>query len=67
MISTACLPRHRATVKKSGPVVGPLEAIQLLGQPAYNAYKDKAKDVAALFTAETGITIGPSSLEPSLD
>ena len=54
-------------MKKSGPVASPQEAVQLVGQPAYNAYKDKAKDVAALFTAETGIPVGPASLVPSLD
>jgi hypothetical protein len=59
--------RDDATMKKSGPVADPQEAVQLVGQPAYNAYKDKAKDVAALFTAETGIPVGPASLEPSLD
>jgi hypothetical protein len=56
-----------ATMKKSEPVASMPEAVQLVGQPAYNAYKDKAKDVAALFTAETGIPVGPASLEPSLD
>jgi hypothetical protein len=59
--------RDDATMKKSGPVASPQEAVQLVGQPAYNAYKDKAKDVAALFTAETSIPVGPASLEPSLD
>jgi hypothetical protein len=59
--------RDDATMKKSGPVDSRDEAVQLVGQPAYNAYKDKAKDVAALFTAETGIPVGPTSLEPSLD
>lgn len=59
--------RDDATIKKSGPVTNLQEAVQLVGQPAYNVYKDKAKDVAALFTAETGIAVGPSSLEPSLD
>jgi len=59
--------RDAATTKKSGPVANLQEAIQLAGQPAYDAYKDKAKDVAALFTAETGIPVGPSLLEPSLD
>ena len=59
--------RDDATVRKSGPLASLQEAVQLVGQPAYNAYKDKAKDVAALFTAETGIAVGPASLEPSLD
>ena len=59
--------RDDATVKKSGSVAGLQEAVQLAGLPAYNAYKDKAKDVAALFTAETGISVDPASLEPSLD
>ena len=34
-----CKFRDDATVKKSGPVSGPQEAVQLVGQPAYNAYK----------------------------
>jgi hypothetical protein len=59
--------RDDATVKKPGPVASLQEAIQLVGQPSYNAYKDKAKDVAALFTAVTSIPVGPASLEPSLD
>ncbi len=59
--------REAAIVKKSGPVANLQEAVQLVGQPAFNAYKDKAKDVAALFTAETGIPVGSNLLEPSLD
>lgn len=59
--------RDDATVKKSGPVATTQEAAQLVGQSAYNSYKDKAKDVAALFAAETGITVAPASLEPSLN
>lgn len=59
--------RDAATVKKPGAIAGLQEAVQLVGQPTYDAYKDKAKDVAALFTAETGIPVGPPSLEPSLD
>jgi hypothetical protein len=59
--------RDDATMKKSGAVASLQEAAQLVGQPAYNAYKDKAKDVAALFTAETGIPVGSASLEPSLN
>ena len=58
--------RDDVTVKKSGPVTDLQEAKQLAGQSAYNAYKDKARDVAALFTVETGITVSPAALEPSL-
>lgn len=59
--------RDDATAKKSGPVANLQDAVQLVGQPAYYSYLDKAKDVAALFTAETGIAVGLGSLEPSLD
>ena len=37
------------------------------GQPAYDAYKDKAKDVAALFAQETGNVVSAAALEPSLN
>jgi hypothetical protein len=58
--------RDTATAAKRGPVATLEEAIQLAGQSAYDAYKDKAKDVAALFSLETGISINAASLEPSL-
>lgn len=59
--------RDDATAKKGSPVANVQEAVQFAGQPNYDAYKDKAKDVAALFTAETGITVGPTALNPTLD
>ena len=40
---------------KQGPVANSQEAIPLVGQGAYDAYKDMARDVAALFTEATGI------------
>jgi hypothetical protein len=36
----------------------------LMGQDAYDAYRQKARDVAAIFTDETGMVIADSSLEP---
>ena len=59
--------RDDATAKKGSPVANVQEAVQFAGQQSYDAYKDKAKDVAAIFTAETGITVGSAALDPTLD
>jgi hypothetical protein len=40
------------------------EAIPLMGQEAYDAYRQKARDVAAIFTDATGIVIADASFEP---
>jgi hypothetical protein len=58
--------RDAATTAKLGAVGTVQEAINLTGQPTYDSYKDKAKDVAALFTLQTGNAVTPASLEPSL-
>jgi hypothetical protein len=58
--------RDMATAKKPGPVANLQEAVGLAGQPAYDAFKDKAKDVAAIFTAETGFSVAAGALDPSL-
>jgi len=58
--------RDSATAAKQGAVGSLQVAIPLTGQAVYDAYKDKAKDVAALFTLETGNIVSEASLEPSL-
>jgi hypothetical protein len=58
--------RDTATTAKRGAVTDLTEAVGLVGQPAYDAYKDKARDVAALFTLETGTAVPEASLQPSL-
>jgi hypothetical protein len=58
--------RDAATAAKKSSVADLQEAISLAGQSAYDAYLDKAKDVAALFTAETGIAVSPDALAPSI-
>jgi hypothetical protein len=59
--------RDAATATKSGAIASLQEAVTLAGQPAYDAYKDKAKDVAALFAQETGNVVSAAALEPSLN
>jgi hypothetical protein len=58
--------RDSATTAKQGAVASLQEAIALAGQPAYDAYRDRAKDVAALFALETGNVVSAAALEPSL-
>jgi hypothetical protein len=58
--------RDSATAAKQGPITSPQEAISLVGQGAYDSYKDKARDVAALFTEATGIPVTEPSLEPRM-
>ena len=53
-----------AVAKKQGQVASLAEAIPLMGQDAYDAYRQKARDVAAIFTDTTGIVIADASLEP---
>jgi hypothetical protein len=40
------------------------EAIPLMGQDAYDAYRQKARDVAAIFADATGLAVADASLEP---
>jgi hypothetical protein len=58
--------KDAATTAKQGPVVSLADAINSAGQGAYSAYREKAKDVAVIFTAETGIVVGDASLDPAL-
>jgi hypothetical protein len=58
--------KDSATTAKQGPVVSLADAINSAGQGAYSAYREKAKDVAVIFTAETGIVVGDASLDPAL-
>ncbi len=59
--------REAATAKKPGKVADLAEAVSLLGQSALDAYRDKAQEVAAVFTAETQKTVPASGLDPSID
>lgn len=52
-----------AVAKKQGQVVTHAEAIPLIGQDAYDTFRQKARDVAAIFTDATGIVIADSSLD----
>ena len=58
--------KDAATTAKQGPVASLAEAINSAGQSAYSAYREKAKDVAVIFTAETGIVVSDASLDPAL-
>lgn len=53
-----------AVAKKQGQVASLAEAIPLVGQEFYDAYRQKARDVAAIFTDATGIAIEDASIEP---
>ncbi|MCJ9700830.1 hypothetical protein [Bradyrhizobium sp. SHOUNA76] len=53
-----------AVAKKQGQVASLAEAIPLVGQDIYEAYRQKARDVAAIFTDATGIAVVDASLEP---
>ena len=53
--------------KKQGHVTSLAEAISLVGQDAYDAYRQKASDVAAIFTDATGIVIADATLEPVIN
>jgi len=54
-----------ATTAKSGVVATVDEAIPLAGPATYNAYMDKARNVAALFELETGRKIPDDAIKPS--
>jgi hypothetical protein len=56
--------RDAATAAMQGPVASLQEAIPLVGQGVFDAYKDKARDVAALLTEATGFIVPDSSLDP---
>lgn len=53
-----------AVAKKQGLVASLAEAVPLMGQDAYDAYKQKARDVATIFTDATGIVVADASIEP---
>ncbi|MGY3578817.1 hypothetical protein [Bradyrhizobium sp. USDA 4504] len=53
-----------AVAKKQGQLASLAEAIPLMGQDAYDAYRQKARDVAAIFADATGIIIADASIEP---
>jgi hypothetical protein len=53
-----------AVAAKQGQVASLTEAIPLAGQSAYDAYRQKAKDVAAIFADATGIVVADASLDP---
>jgi hypothetical protein len=59
--------RDAATAKKQGKVADTAEAASLLGQVALDAYRDKARDVAAIFTDETGKPVPDAGLDPAFD
>jgi hypothetical protein len=40
------------------------EAIPLVGQESYDAYRQKARDVPRFFTDATGLAIEDASIEP---
>jgi hypothetical protein len=42
------------------------QATTLAGQDKYSSYVDKARDVAALFSAQTGLTVDEAGLKPSI-
>lgn len=52
--------------KKQGVVASLAEAIPLMGQDAYDSYRQKARNVAAIFTDATGIAIADTSLDPDV-
>jgi hypothetical protein len=58
--------RDAATAAKQGAVASLQEAIPLVGQGVFDAYKDKARDVAALFTEATGFIVSDPSLDPKV-
>ncbi|MGY4198879.1 hypothetical protein [Bradyrhizobium sp. USDA 4520] len=49
--------------KKPGEVASLAEAIPLIGQDAYDTFRQKMRDVAAIFTDATGIVIAESSID----
>jgi hypothetical protein len=57
--------REAASAKKQGRITDLAEAAGLVGQQPVDAYREKARDAAALFTAATGNQVPDSGLEPS--
>lgn len=55
---------NAAVAAKQSQVASLAEAIPLIGQSTYDAYRQKARDVAAIFTEATGIVVADASLEP---
>jgi hypothetical protein len=53
-----------AVAKKQGQVASLAEAIPLVGQDVYDAYRQKAKDVAAIFADATGLAVTDAAIEP---
>lgn len=56
--------RALALAKKQGQFTGLAEAIPFMGQDAYDSYKQKARDVAAVFTDVTGLAVADAAIEP---
>jgi hypothetical protein len=59
--------RDSTTAAKAGPVLNLAEAVTLTSQAALDAYTTKARDVATLFTAQTGIAVAAAGLAPSVN
>ena len=55
---------NSVSMSSNTATLSPAEAIPLMGQDAYDAYRQKARDVAAIFTDATGIVVPDASLEP---
>jgi hypothetical protein len=53
-----------AVAAKQGQLANLAEAIPLMGPGAYDAYRQKARDVAAIFTDATGLGVPDAALEP---
>ena len=53
-----------AAAAKQGQIASLAEAIPLMGPGVYDAYRQKARDVAAIFTDATGIVVANASLDP---
>lgn len=59
--------RDTALAARQALAIGaPAGLADLVGPVAYGGYREKARDVAALFTAETGVPVTDQSLEPSI-
>lgn len=55
-----------ATARQALAGAAPAGIADLVGPVAYNDYREKARDVAALYTIETGVPVADQSLEPSV-
>jgi hypothetical protein len=60
--------RDTAVVARQALAAGaaPVGVAALVGAVAYNDYREKARDVAALYTIETGVPVADQNLEPSV-